>query len=134
MRTRISTQACLHCGRESGYCCGSILLGEGRCCAECTTGSHHERTQTTSDRPDRDDVTPNLIERGEPVSADEEDRLVAGLLERAEQDQDGVELADAPSIAAYRSLAAARDVPLEDVLRAAVRHELAGIVSLPGSP
>jgi len=135
MRTRISTQAGPHCGHDNGYCCGSIVIGEGRCCAQCTTGSHAERTLTTSDRPDRDDVTPNLIERGEPLQADEEDRLVAGLLDRAQQDDDGVELADAPaSIAAYKSLAAARDVPLETVLRAAVRHELATVVSPPGSP
>jgi len=65
------------------------------------------------------------------VTPTEEDHLVAGLLEAAKAPSGGPEHKGEASLSAFRSLAAARGVPLETVLRAAVRDELRTIAALP---
>ncbi len=60
-----------------------------------------------------------------------EDEVVAILLEAARTLPAGEEHHDGVSLGAFKSLAASRDLPLEVVLRSALRGNLADIVRLP---
>lgn len=71
---------------------------------------------------------------GGPGDAASEDFWVARMLERAAEADDGVERFGVGDLSAYQSLAASRALPLEEVLRAAHRNQLADIVRLPKTP
>ena len=64
------------------------------------------------------------------MTREEEDQLVAELLEAAEAPS-GPERKGHPSLDAYRALARSRAVDLEVVLRAVVRDELRDIAAMP---
>lgn len=65
------------------------------------------------------------------MSARDEDETVLRLLALA-QVEEGPERIGQVGMAAYRSLAEARGLPLETVVRAAVRGDLASVVGGPG--
>lgn len=70
------------------------------------------------------------FEPGAPLSRTEEDDVVrASAL--VDANDDGVEFAGGLSVSAYRSLAKSRGVPLEHVVRAACRGQLADVVKRP---
>jgi hypothetical protein len=123
---------CAHCGADAGLCIEKKLLGEAlrRCCAACNLGRRwHDITRriTAKDVPGQRLAAPS----GRRISENQREATVEQLLALAGRDRSDIETFDAPSIAAYRSLARSRGVPLEQVIRVAVKDELRSVVDLP---
>ncbi len=130
MYTTRTTDTCQHCGESSTACTIRPLTGEqGRCCASCTPATHDVRVERTIiGEPDPPPV--GVPAAGPPLSRAEEDAVVDRLLAAAD---DPVEQHGNVAVSAYRSLAESRGLPLEHIIRAACRQQLAAVVQRPAA-
>jgi len=113
---------CRGCGRDETGCPRDAVRVEDRCCASCWHDGRSRRVEL----PEPEGSA--AVRLGEPLDQGDEDAVVQRLLDAADG---GVEQAGAVSVSAYRSLAASRGVPVEDVVRAACRGQLADVVRRP---
>jgi len=128
------SDSCPSCGIAAPVCRASPAAAAGdrsrlKCCPRC------DHRQRRVELPETEAPAPPTSTRVEVLDPADEDELVAAVLAAAaEEDAAGgraEEHADRPSIAAYRALAKSRGAALAEVVRLAVRGELAAVVRRP---
>jgi len=133
-----TTDDCKYCATPAAVCRARNLTGEpGRCCRRCRPWhrAHRERTERRDLPEPEPPAAVTSVAPTEVLDRDDEDRVVAAVLEAAEADAvvgGAREMFDrGPSTAAYRSLARSRGLDLDVVVRSALRGRLADVVRMP---